>query len=458
MKNLISLVPGKRKIYVESELDGNTLNVSVRISRDLKRYFRKDQFFIRYEQEIEAGAGVLSVPAVALLLPLAWLTGSQLHVTVLDRTFADSAEALRKAYSHIYPKIPFDTELVVEERVDSPANPEGAAMLFSGGLDATYSFYANRHLRPRLVEVFGTEFPVTNDLFLQRVRNETDAFAERHDVAVSYIYTDFAFFFDQRAVIHKFAAVREKVNGDLWKGMGYALGFLSMMAPLSVGRFNHAIIAAWADRERADNMREYPDSSSPGVDQKIAWTNLRVEHHGCLHRYEKAREMRDWLPGNPLRVCWLFEKAQKHDGAVNCNRCEKCARSIVALAIGGVDPRDCGFVVDEGTIRYIRKRLEKRMSKASHMSTWWKPMQEQVPEHIDNEMFGLRELMEWFRAFDLGDGKNPPQSGWTLQNLYYRFPYPLAVAVRSAIFGVLGEPYWMNQAETGKNDKSRDFE
>jgi hypothetical protein len=143
----------------------------------------------------------------------------------------------------------------------------------------------------------------------------------------------------------------------------------------------------------------------------------------------------------------LFDKAQESEEAVNCNRCEKSARSIVALAVAGVDPRQCGFEVDEGTVRYIRMRLEKRLSRNSHMFLWWKPMQEQVPEHIEGDMFGLREFMEWFRTFDLGDGINSPLSSWSMQRVYCWFPYPVAVTIRTLIYGVLGEPNWMNLSD-----------
>ena len=447
MANKTDFLPGKRTIKVESELEGKTLTTRVRISRDLRRYFRKSEFYIRYEQDIHADQGVLNIPGVALLLPLAWLTGSDLHVDCLDRTFADAADKLQRAYQAIYPKMLFGTQLLVEESVDSAPNPEASAMLFSGGMDATYSFFANRHLKPRLMQVFGTEFPVSDTRYLDLVVKESSDFADRHGVDISFVHTNFFFLFDQRAISHHFSRVRERVNGDLWKGMGYALGFLSMSAPLSAGRFNHMIIAAWANKEHADRMRENPDSSSPRVDQKIAWSNLRVEHHGCLHRFEKARAMKDWLPGNHMRVCWMSNKIDEGNSTMNCGRCEKCARTIVALAIGGVDPARCGFTIDEATVNAIKTRLMRRESNNSHMAMWWGPMQREIPDPIDGEMFGLREFMQWFRTFDLGNGLDPKPPLWSIDRLYRTFPYPVSLAARSLVYGILGEPYWLNKKQ-----------
>jgi hypothetical protein len=447
MKIESAFLPGKRKIAVESALEDNTLACRVRISRDLRRYLRKSQFYIRYAQDISAEEGLLNIPGVALLLPLAWLTDSDLHVRCLDRTFVGAAEALQRSYQAMYPKMLFGTRLVVDEPVDCPPNPEGAAMLFSGGIDATYSYFANRHLSPRLVQVFGTEFPCSETRHLGRVMQQSSAFADEQDVDISFIHTNFSYLFDNRAITHKFSPVRERASTSLWQGVGYAPGLLAMSAPLSAGRFNHLIIAAGADKEHADRMRENPDASSPKADQKMAWSNLKVEHHGCLHRFEKARKMKEWLPGKNLRVCLRFNSITDGNGTLNCGRCEKCARSIVALAIAGVDPSKCGFAIDNQTVSAIKTVLMNRKSKNSYVALFWGPMQRVIPDPIEGGMFGFRECLEWFRTFDLGNGVDPEPPLWSISRLYSLFPYPVSLAARSFVYGMLGEPDWRNRKE-----------
>jgi hypothetical protein len=73
--------------------------------RDLRKYFQRWHFDLSNDREIQANEGVLNIPGVALLIPLAWMTGSDLHVPCLDRTFADAIEALRQAYRRMYPNI-----------------------------------------------------------------------------------------------------------------------------------------------------------------------------------------------------------------------------------------------------------------------------------------------------------------------------------------------------------------
>lgn len=441
-------LPGKRQISLEAALQGRTLTTRVRFSRDIRRFFRSNSFALRYSDEIHAGDGLLSIPGLALLLPVAWLAGANVSVKRLDRTYARAAESLQRGYKDMYPGMPCGIRLEADELVDSPPNPDGAALLFSGGMDATYSFFANRHLKPHLLQVYGTEFPCSEKRFLEMLKTESSCFASRHGVKISFVETDFRSCVDERALYHAFARASGRSKCTLWNGVGFAMGFLGIAAPFSAGRFDHLLLSAWASSDRADSMKENPSASSPRMDEKAAWANLRVEHHGCLHRFEKAREMKEWLDDQPLRVCWRFDDPSQADGMMNCSCCEKCSRTIVALAVAGVDPSKCGFTIDDEAIHALWKRIEKRQLMNSHLALWWEPMQQEIPEKLEGDCFGLRGFLEWFREFDLVTGEDPKPSPFTLDGIFTRCPYPLALAVRSMIYGVLGEPHWMNRPET----------
>jgi len=442
-------LPGKRRIALDHQLNGRTLTTQVRYSKDLKRYFRGNSFDLRYSSEVHAGDGLLAIPGLALLLPLAWVTGSDVYMPCLDRRYAEAAEQLQQGYREVYPGIVFGTRLLVDELVDSPANPEGSAMMFSGGLDACYTFFANRHLKPHLIQVFGTEFPCSERGFLEMTRSESSEFAAGNGAEITFIETDFRFCVDERALYHSFSRGSGRLRCTLWNGMGFAMGFLGMAAPLSAGRFNHLMLAAWAGWKKGDpKYKAKPIASAPDMDERTAWANLRTEHHGCLHRYEKIREMKDWLKGRQLRVCWRFDDPSQAGGMMNCSRCEKCARTIVGLAIAGVDPTQCGFTIDQESISYARALIEKRQLDDDYLALWWEPMHKAIPAEIEADHPCMREFLEWFRDFDLMTGQVPKPPRFSIDSLYSRCPYPLALAIRSAVFSVLGEPHWMNRVES----------
>src|SRR3990170_5479577 len=138
-------------IFLDSKLSSGTVKSSIVVSRDLKKYFRCLNFFSSYDTEIVSSRGVLNIPALSIVLPLAWITGADVHVGELDATFAESMNALQLEYKRVYPRAPFKTNLIVNDLVEGEENPDGAALLFSGGVDSTYSLYSNRALNPRLV-------------------------------------------------------------------------------------------------------------------------------------------------------------------------------------------------------------------------------------------------------------------------------------------------------------------
>jgi hypothetical protein len=430
---------GSRTIWLEPTLNGKILTTEIRTTNNLREYFTSDEFELRYGDEITADEGLLSIPGIALVLPLAWLLGADIRVGCVDDTFAKAVEKLQRGFEYIYPKIRFRTQLIADEVVASSPSPKGTAMLFSGGMDASYTFFKNRKRSPRLIQVFGTEFSLTDTDYLESMKKDTLAFAKRNNVEVSFVSTNYFNLYDHRRVMHEFLRVRGRNHGSLWNGLGYSLGFLSITAPLSVGRFNHLLISAWANSEHADRMREYPDACSPSMDEKIAWSNIKVEHYGCLHRYEKARAMKTWLPGNKLRVCLDTTEAQEDSRSMNCQRCEKCARTITALAIGGVNPEDCGFTIDAGTIEFIKNMLVNREILPSRLAFWWGPMQRAVPSNMSGYTQEMKEFLEWFKTFDLGDGVDVPSASTRVQKLYSMVPYRVSQALRTGIYGTIGK-------------------
>jgi hypothetical protein len=149
--------------------------------------------------------------------------------------------------------------------------------------------------------------------------------------------------------------------------------------------------------------------------------------------------MKDWLPGNDLRVCWNFREGLEARTAINCQRCEKCARTIVALAVGGVDPGSCGFSITADTVKFLREFLASGKMPGSHLALWWAPMQQEIPENIEGEMFGLREFLQWFRTFDLGNVEHAPRPMPPVSWLYHHVPLGVSETVRSIFYSGMGK-------------------
>ena len=142
----------------EIKLNGiNIKNRSVEyefeISEDLKNFFSGREFIIEYNENIEkVPKAILSVPFVGNVLPIVWLTGSTLFIEELDREFYYAIPKIKCGYVKMYPESKFDGEIVVNRVVkcERDAIPGKTALLYSGGVDSTYTMCTHIKEHPDL--------------------------------------------------------------------------------------------------------------------------------------------------------------------------------------------------------------------------------------------------------------------------------------------------------------------
>jgi hypothetical protein len=122
-----------------------------------------------------------------------------------------------------------------------------------------------------------------------------------------------------------------------------------------------------------------------------------------------------------LRVCWSRPEYLYPYTSLNCGRCEKCLRTIAALAYAGVDPNRCGFNVDESTFGLMKYLFEEKLLTQNHINLWWKPLQQALTDEVEADFFGSKQFFEWFKAKNLDSMGKSNQS--LLHSLYFKFPY-----------------------------------
>jgi len=412
----------KRMIFVDSALSSGTVRSIITVSKDLEKYFRCFQFFSRYDEEVCASKGILNIPVLSIVLPLAWILGANVYVEELDGRFADSMNALQKEYQKIYPKAPFRTKLFVDELVENDSAQDGTALLFSGGVDSTYSLFSNRALNPRLIMIFGVpDIPISNTPFMEVVKTEYSRFAKREGLKINYIQTNALEILNKRRVDHLWWNFRGLNEGDFWNGIGFSLGQLGQVAPFSIGRFNRLVISAAI----AHGIKEHNVASLPDTDEKISWASLHVEHVGCLHRYEKILRLKKLLDTKRIkfRVCWSDPEYLFKMGSMNCNKCEKCLRTIASLALAEINPNHCGFNVDDSTFDLMKILFEKKLLTQQHLRFWWNPLHKRIPDKIKADIFGSKQFFEWFKTLKLDSIAKPHKTVQSI--LYYTFPYSM---------------------------------
>jgi hypothetical protein len=437
---------GKRMIHVDSRASGRTVKSSITVSRDLEKYFRHLTFYSRFDEDVDANESILNIPALSILLPLAWITGSDVYVDELDRTFAESMSDLQQEYKKMYPRAPFRTRLITENLVDNKTTKGGTALLFSGGLDSTYSLFSNIDLNPRLVMIFGVwDLPLSNVELQDRIKRVYLDFADREGFILNFIRTNALEMLDIDRVEHFFWRFDHGQAKGFWMGLGYSLGQIGQVAPLSICRFNRILFAG----SRDVRLKIFLNASYLHTDEKIKWANLDVKHDGGIDRPLKVQAIKKYLTPNrvKLRVCGVNRRFQTN--SFNCNRCEKCLRTISNLALFGVDPNECGFDADNSSFNQLRSRFEKGRIEQKHIVYWCRPLQKLIPDEITQDYYGSKEFFEWYKTLNFETFNKSLKitdellqlSKKVLAILYFKTPYIISNTARRFLENRNAEPF-----------------
>lgn len=372
------------------------------VSPDLKCCFRSFEIYTDYGENIKADESILNIPAISSILTLIWLAGGDIYVDKLDKQFYHSMNTLQKEFAKMpYRKIPFNTKIHAKNLVENTTGEEGTALFFSGGLDSTYSLYKNIEKKPWLLMVLGFDVWRTNSLnekIWAEWRDVYTRFAKQEGLKISFIRTNTREVMDEGQVQRRFNGM---FPGIYWTALRHSPMLLGLGAPFSIGRFNELIIAATRDISRPPATHAF--CSQPETDEVFNWADLHVKHSGYITRQEKMSYIKDKLERGRVfgfRPCWHPVMG------LNCNRCEKCYRTIVALVLEGIDPNICGLKVNPkifGDIKnFIMGVSKPALRDGSNVyQGYWYPMKHSIPSEVVEDIHGSKEFLEWLRAYKL---------------------------------------------------------
>ena len=145
------------ELIINTNIENNNLVSSFSAPKKIEKYFRTSSLFIKYDEKIKNNQSILNIPPLSLILPLGWLAGLKIRVDQIDKNFLVSMERYKKELAKQYPRIAFNSEIIPEKTVDNRTNGKGSALLFSGGVDATYSLINNLEKKPNLVMIWGID-------------------------------------------------------------------------------------------------------------------------------------------------------------------------------------------------------------------------------------------------------------------------------------------------------------
>ncbi|MCU4924901.1 hypothetical protein OB905_02735 [Halobacteria archaeon AArc-dxtr1] len=350
-----------RLIVDEITAEASTLECTVQASGDLERFITDEPFRVNYDVSIEdVPDGVLVIPVLAHVCPVAWACGADVYVEEVDATFAAALEDVNEVLCSMHDFLEGGT-LYARETIDPEPLSDGgdasvesgeSGLLFTGGVDSTSSYVRRREEAPTLISIRGwTVSPdAADDEKWDQLRGRAERFADKHDLDTAFVESNMLSFLAHPMLL---AHYKRYVDGAWYSSVGHGLGLLGLCAPMAYARGMDDLYVAATHWEGID--LEW--GSRPDIDESVRWAGTRC-HHDCydLTRQERIDLIADYVEetGDELELQTCNARL---DG--NCGTCEKCYRTAVGLRLAGLDPNRHGYPFETDDYEHIRSAFER---------------------------------------------------------------------------------------------------
>lgn len=411
-------------------VDGPTVRCSFDATGTVRRFFASDRFAVAYDVDVsDVPEHVLTIPWLANVCPVAWAAGADVIVPRLDARFARSLDRVQRVFRGMYPEFMEGGAVLADVVVEDDApRPEagGDGLLFSGGIDSLTSYYRHADREPGLITVHGTDIFLDQREAWTRTREQVETFADERGLETYFVRSNMRHFLDRTLLL---AHYKRYIDHLWYSSVQQGLGLTGLCAPLAYATGMETLYIAaskWIGR-----LWE-PWGSHPDIDSNVAWSGTDVRHDGYeMTRQEKIEFLAERVRGADLdlqvRTCFWDERGG------NCNRCEKCARTIVGLTLAGLDPNDHGYVAGPATFEHVREQFETGgwAIEENHLEQWL-DLQEHVDPDREYPVAGAAEFFDWFAGSDVHawiEHSSRPLVHRAVHALARNTPYPVYAAL-----------------------------
>ncbi|WP_240418169.1 peptidase [Paenibacillus periandrae] len=378
------------KVFVKD----NRVDYFFSITGNLQKYFKgKNHMFLEYNFDItDIPKSILTIPFVANVIPLIWISDATICMNEIDESFYESLNPIRDAYQNMFPNVKFKGTMVVDKITKNSYKYEReAAALFSGGLDALTTFIRNKNKKPLLITEYGWhENDIQDSEVWEADKENAIQFAKEHGLENILIQSNYGSFMNAVNIDNDFS---RKLGDSWWHGLHHGLAIISAAIPIAFKLKVKCIYIA------SSNSPYYKVAcaSDPTVDNKIKYASGSVFHDGYeLTRQDKVKFMVDYYSASEesvnIRVCFKNRE--------NCCNCEKCLRTILAIIAEGKEPRDYGFNIPSHFSEHVKSFLDNEVKFFTHtfINIYWNIIQNRMRENRQNIVH--KDLLDWFLDYD----------------------------------------------------------
>lgn len=367
-------------------------------SKELNRYFNDDVYYIKYDENIgNIKNDILNIPALSGVLGPSWVLGADIYVDDIDRTYLYSLHKIRDVFKEWHPSISFNGEIHYNNLTENVFHGNGWGLLYSGGVDSTYSYYKHKTKNPHLFTIVGSEIPPNNVEYIDLLCKKYKKFAQNENVEISFIETNIRDIVNENRINSKYSKYLNYRTS--WVALNIGVILTSLCAPLTVNKISNLIIAS---SYTESNLKPY--GSHPRIDNNISWADVKIIHDEySIDRANKIKRIKEeinkvkYYP--TIRSC---NYAPKYYRRMNCCKCEKCFRTITGLVLNGMDPEKFGFDLEENFFDILKQNIIKNKYFYEDDNIWmWKNIQNNITENMKYDLPGSKEFFEWYKYYSI---------------------------------------------------------
>lgn len=367
------------------KIEDNRIDVFFNISESLEKYFNGSKhFWVEYSIPLDGvPISVAIIPFICNVLPIIWITNSELELKELDKTFFDSIKDFKEGYINMYPTMEFGGKVSVEKLIDNNCKTlDKTALLFSGGVDAFSSLVGLVDRNPELVTIWGADITESNSEAWRKIDTHIKEVSKEFNLEYRVIRSNLRTFIDNSNL----STLIVRSGDNYWHGFQHGIGMLGLTAPYASkqGIKNIYISSSFSEEIKKASLlvdkKTITCASDPSIDNYVKFGETSVIHYQYeMSRQDKLRNICLYSQNSTqrisLRVCWESALGD------NCCKCEKCYRTICGLWAEGADPVNYGFDIGHKNFSSI---LISNLKKKNIRPINWKIIQNRSIENIDN--------------------------------------------------------------------------
>lgn len=308
--------------------------VQFKLNKKFRRQYVNQDLTISYPSDINIRNlpnSIIEIPLITSSIAVIWISGNQYSIEEMDEDLFNSLIKIKEFFRRYFCNTSWDGELVPKRLVKNtlPVTVR-PAMLFTAGLDSTATLFKHFDENPILIS-----YNDPNEI--------AAAFAKQYHFDFHTIYVNHEQFL-KRAYLSTLSCDIEEWLWDTSLG----LTFIGIAAPFlyakGISNFYISPDSHWLAHIFPDGL-PMQRAACPIIDENLSPMGIKVTHALFdMTRVDKVEWVskfctQNGLPKPQLTVCWQPRTIP------NCNRCEKCFRTMFEIIAVGEDPRDYGFLL-----------------------------------------------------------------------------------------------------------------